>query len=94
VTELTDERIKEIAKDVALGNKVSLAYVLTSRTIDSAGASAIEVKLVLTPGSTSAVVGMPSALTTSQLIQKLADAGEERLPIVRYDEEPSATSRS
>jgi len=31
-------------------------------------------------------MGLPSALTTSQVIQRLADAGEERLPIVRYEE--------
>jgi hypothetical protein len=49
---------------------------------------------VLTSGSTSAVVGMSSALTISRLIRALADAGEERLPIVRYDEEPSATTGS
>jgi hypothetical protein len=38
-------------------------------------------------------MGLPSALTTSQVIQRLADAGEERLPIVRY-EELGATSSS
>ena len=59
MTELTDERIKEIAKNIAHENKVSVADVLTSRTLDSAGASAIEVKLVLTPGSTSAVTALP-----------------------------------
>jgi hypothetical protein len=92
MTKLSDEEVKEIAKDVAHSNNVSFATVQTSRTVDSAGVSAIEIKFVLTPGSTSAVVGLPSALTTSQLIQRLADAGEE-LPIVRY-EERSATSRS
>jgi hypothetical protein len=94
MTELTDERVKEIAKSVAHDNNVDLSDVKTSRTVDSTGASAIEVKLVLTSGSTSAVVGMSSALTISRLIRALADAGEERLPIVRYDEEPSATTGS
>jgi hypothetical protein len=90
MTELTDERIKEIAKGVARESRFDLQDVKTSRTVDSAGVSTIEVKLVLAPGTTSAV----PALTTSRLIQKMADAGEERFPIVRYDEGPSATSRS
>jgi len=90
---LTDEEVKKIAKSVADANNVSYADVLTSRTVDSPGASAIEIKFVLTPGSTETVKGLPSALTTSQLIQQLADAGDERLPIVRY-EEMSAASRS
>jgi hypothetical protein len=93
MTKLPDDVVKRIAKDVAQSNKVSLAVVQTSSTVDSAGMSAIEVKFVLTPGSTSSVMGLPSALTTSQLMQKLADEGEERLPIIRY-EEWSATSGS
>ena len=92
MTKLSDEEVKEIAKDVANSNNVSFATVQTSRAVDSAGVPAIEIKFVLTPGSTSSAVGLRSALTTSQLIQRLADAGEE-LPIVRY-EERSATSRS
>jgi len=90
---LPDDKIREIAKDIALSNKVSVASVLTSRTVDAAGAAALEIRFVLTPGSTASVMGLPSALTTSQLIQMLADADEERSPIVRYEEQ-GATSRS
>jgi hypothetical protein len=43
MTELTDERVKEIAKSVAHDNNVDLSDVKTSRTVDSTGASAIEV---------------------------------------------------
>jgi hypothetical protein len=93
MSELPDKKIKAIATKVATSNSVNFASVQTSRTVDSNGLTAIEIKFVLTPGSTSAVMGMPSALTTSQVIQKLADAGEERLPIVRY-EEKGATSPS
>ncbi len=79
VSELPDDMIKEIAARVAKANSVSVSSVQTSSTVDSSGSPAIEVKFVLTPGSS-----LPSALTTSQVIQRLADAGEERLPIVRY----------
>ena len=89
---LSDEEVKVIARKVATANSVSVASVQTSRTIDSNGLTAIEIKFVLTPGSTSAIMGVPSALTTSQVIQQLADAGEERLPIVRYEEQGATSS--
>jgi hypothetical protein len=90
---LPDDKIKEIATGVAFSNSMAVLSVQTSATIDSDGVPAVEIKFELTPGSTSAVVGLPSALTTSQLIQKLADEGEERLPIVRF-EDRGATSSS
>jgi len=93
MTTLPDDKIKEIATGVAVSNSVAVLSVQTSTTVDSDGVSAVEIKFELTPGSTSAVVGLPTALTTSQLIQKLADEGEERLPIVRF-EDRGATSSS
>jgi hypothetical protein len=92
MSELTDEKVKEIATKVATMNSVSVASVQTSSTFDSNGSTAIEIKFVLTPGSTSAILGLPSALTTSQVIKQLADAGEERLPIVRYEEQGATSS--
>jgi len=89
---LPNERVKAIATKVATANSVSFASVQTSTAVDSNGATAIEIKFVLTPGSTSAIMGMPSALTTSQVIQRLADEGEERLPIVRYEEQGAPSS--
>ena len=93
MSELPDDTVKEIAAMVAKANSVSVSSVQTSSTVDSSGSSAIEIKFVLTPGSSAAIMGLPSALTTSQVSQRLADAGEERLPIVRY-EELGATSSS
>jgi hypothetical protein len=84
---LSDEKVIEIAKDVATANKVSFANVVTAPAIDSTGSEAIEIKIVLTSGSSDAIMGEPSARTVSQLIQKLADAGDERFPIVRYEEQ-------
>jgi hypothetical protein len=92
MTVLRDEKVKEIATKVATANSVSIASVQTSSTFDSNGSTAIEIKFVLTPGSTSAIMGLPSALTTSQVIRQLADAGEERLPIVRYEEQGATSS--
>jgi hypothetical protein len=83
---LADEKVVEIAKQVATANNVSFADVRTAPAIDSTGAAAIEIKYVLTPGSSAAIMGEPSALTVSQLVQRLADAGEERFPIIRYEE--------
>ena len=90
---LKDEEIKAIAKRVADANSVNFTSVQTSSAVDSDGVPAIEIKYVLTPGSTSEIMGVPSALTISQVIQQLADAGEDRVPIVRY-EEKGATSTS
>jgi hypothetical protein len=84
---LTDENVIQIAKDIARANEVSFAEVTTAPVIDSTGSEAIEIKIVLTPGSSEAIRGERSARTVSQLIQRLADAGEGRFPIVRWQEQ-------
>lgn len=83
---LTDEAVVQITKAVAALNKVSVADVVTSRTTNSTGSEAIEIKIIVTPGSSGAIMGERSARTVSQVIQKLADAGDGRSPIVRYEE--------
>jgi hypothetical protein len=90
---LTDQRIREIAEDAAVANDVRFAKVLLAPAIDSAGAGAIEIKFVLTPGSSAEIRGERSARTISEVIRRLADEGEQRFPIVRY-EEMNATARS
>lgn len=89
---LTDQEVVQIAKGVAAANNVSVAEVLTAPTLDSTGASAIEVTFMLTPGSSASIMGERSALTISELIRQLADKGEQRFPIVRYEEEVAAGS--
>jgi hypothetical protein len=86
MTTLTEQEVEIIAKKVAQANNVSLDAVSITTGAPSIGEPAIEIKLVLTPGSSASIMGMPSALTTSQIVQQLADRGEERLPIVRYEE--------
>jgi hypothetical protein len=83
---LDDQNVIHIAKQVATANGVSFTEVVTSPVTDSTGASAIEVKIVLTPGSSDSIIGERSARTVSELIRKLADEGEQRFPIIRYEE--------
>jgi hypothetical protein len=82
---LDNNKIIAIATDVATANNINFKSIVTSSTTDSTGAEAIEIKFVLNPGSTEKIAGLPSALTTSQVIQKLADAGEERFSMVRFE---------
>jgi hypothetical protein len=72
---LADKVVVDIAKQVR-----------TLPVTDSTGAPAIEIKFVLTPGSSGSILGERSASTVSGLIQRLADEGEERVPIIRYEE--------
>ena len=87
---LTDKEVIEIAKEVATANNVDFADVLTAPTTDSTGAAAIQIMYVLTPGSSASIMGVKSSLAVSQLVQQLADKGEARFPIVRYEEEKVA----
>jgi hypothetical protein len=84
---LSSEKIIEIARGVATANNVNFTSIVPTPAIDSTGSEAIEIKILLTPGSSEAIMGETSARTVSQLIQKLADAGEGRFPIVRYEEQ-------
>jgi hypothetical protein len=87
---LPDKEVVAIAKQVATSNLVEFTDVLTAPATDSTGAAAIEIKFLLTPGSSAAIMGERSATTVSQVIQRLSDAGEERFPIVRYEEQVAA----
>jgi len=84
---LPDQKVKELIKQAVSANIGSDSYytILMKPAIDSSGADAIEVIIVLTPGSSDRVIGPPSTNATSEVIRLLADAGEERFPIVRWD---------
>jgi hypothetical protein len=84
---LADQEVIEIAKRVATANDVGVENVVLAPAIASTGSPAIEITIVLKPGSSRTILGERSALTISQLIQNLADAGEERPPIVLYEEQ-------
>jgi hypothetical protein len=82
---LSDEEIINIASQIATANNINFTDIKTIPTTDSTGAPAIEIKFVLIPGSSEKIAGLPSARTVSQVMQSLANAGEERFPIVRYE---------
>ena len=84
---LPDKEVVEIAKKVATANNVNFADVLTVPTTDSTGAAAIQIMYVLTPGSSASIMGLPSANTTSQIVRQFADEGDERFPIIRFEEQ-------
>jgi hypothetical protein len=83
---LPDDKITAIAKSAATANSVNWETVTTAPGFDSTGAEAVVITILLTPGSSEKIRGEPSARTVSDVMQKLADAGEGRFPIVRYEE--------
>jgi hypothetical protein len=83
---LADDKIIKIAKEVANATLSSsnVADVLAAPTLDSTEAEAIEIMIVLNPGSLAAIVGPRSARAVSEMMRQLADAGEKRFAIVRF----------
>ncbi|HMA70344.1 MAG TPA: hypothetical protein VKP67_02450 [Xanthobacteraceae bacterium] len=87
MTTLKDKEIKEIVQKVAEGNHVDIDEkdISTAPAIDSAGPDAIEVIVSIVPYQFKAA-GSTSSLFVSQVHQRLAEAGEERMPIVWFGE--------
>jgi hypothetical protein len=83
---LADDKIIKIAKRVANATLLSsnVADVLAAPPLDSTDAEAIEITIVLTPGSLETIAGPRSARAVSEMMRALADAGEKRFPIVRF----------
>jgi hypothetical protein len=81
---LTDEKIIEIAKNVAAANDIGFIDITTAPAIDSEGAAAVMITIAIPAGSAVAL-GPRTARAVSELIGELADAGEQRFPIVRYE---------
>jgi hypothetical protein len=92
MTTLRDDEIIKIAMDAAKANNVPITGVSTSTTVDATGASTLKILVQLPVGSTVSVSGLPSATTTSQVIQTLVDKGEERLPLVVFEEKRATTA--
>ena len=81
---LHDEEIKDIVKDVAVKNHLPIEKgdISTALAIDSDGLDAIEIVISIAPPIFAEVLGEYTARTVSEVHQRLAMAGEERLPIV------------
>jgi hypothetical protein len=86
MAKIDERKIISIATEVATANlgSSSFADVRSNPTIDSMGREALQITIVLTPGSSAKVTGEAAANTVSDINQKLQDAGEERFSIVRY----------
>jgi hypothetical protein len=91
MTTLADEEIKAIVKKAAAANNIPAQAISTSSIIDSSGREAIEVVISIPPGASHQIVGSSSARTVVEVVHKLADAGEERFPIVQFGEMSSAS---
>ncbi|MGJ4888838.1 hypothetical protein ACQR1Y_11620 [Bradyrhizobium sp. HKCCYLRH3099] len=87
---LAEEEVVRIARAAGEANNLSITAVSTAPAVDSTGTSAIDIKIVLTPGSSASIMGLPSANTTSQIIRQIADEGDERFPIIRFEEQGAA----
>jgi hypothetical protein len=83
---LTDDQVRKIAENAAAEHGVRVTDIILAPAIASTGEPALEIKYILPPGS---VADVRSSATVSQLIMNMADADDDRIPIVRY-----ASSRS
>jgi hypothetical protein len=57
---------------------------MSAPTTDSVGDAPLDIRIVLTPESTASVTGDSLLNTLTQIKRKLQEAGDRRLPIVRY----------
>jgi hypothetical protein len=83
---LEDDEIKTIVKDVAVKNHVPVEIedISTAFAIDSEGLDAIDIVIAIAPSISADISGEDTARTVVEVHQRLADAGEERMPIVWF----------
>jgi hypothetical protein len=75
---MSNDDIVQIAKEIAADNGVDLrtAVVLPGFL----GDETLEISLMLAETA----LGRSTAMTTSQIVRRLADSGDDRRPIVRF----------
>jgi hypothetical protein len=83
---LDQDKIATITKAAATTTLGSESFVDVANTsiTDSTGDNALQITIVLTPGSTDEITGERVLRTLSEIRKRLQEAGEERLPIVHY----------
>jgi hypothetical protein len=91
MTTLSDEQIKNIVTQIATANSIPVQSVSTSSIMDSSGREALDVVIFIPPRASLQIVGSSSAATVVEVIHKLADAGEDRFPILQFEEKSSAS---
>ena len=92
MSNLSDTDVQAIAQKTAKANHVRYEWIKTDPTVNSAGGETVLITFVLTPGSSDEIKGERSARTVSEIIREFADAGDERSPIVRYEEKGASRS--
>jgi hypothetical protein len=83
---LDSAKIDEIAREVATANLSGQAVTSVSSRpfIDSEGASALRITIIVTPESVNRITGDETLRTLVDIQTKLFNAGEERFPLVEY----------
>jgi hypothetical protein len=81
---LDEDKIQEIAREVASANSVNVTSVSSSPTIDSEGHDALRITIVIKSGSESKIGGDAALDTLVGIKYRLRREGEERLAIVEY----------
>jgi hypothetical protein len=81
---LDEDKIREIAREVASANSVSVTSVSSSPTIDSEGHDALRITIVVQSGSELKIGGDAALDTLVGIKYRLRREGEERLAIVEY----------
>jgi len=83
---LESEKINGIVKEVAVANLTPsvVRYVTSEPTTDSQGDEALRITIVIAPGAAETVSGDAVLDTLVMSLDRLREAGEDRLPIIQY----------
>ena len=81
-----EERIRSIAREVATATlgRANVDHVISKEIVDTEGNDALQVMVVLTPGSSDTLSGAALLDTMVKLHERLREEGETRFPFVRY----------
>lgn len=85
---LEKTKIDQIARNIATAKLTSgsVKTVSTSSTLDSEGRDALLITIVLAPGSSGSIKGNAALDTLTEIQKNLKNEGEERFPIIEYEE--------
>jgi hypothetical protein len=83
---IKNEEIARIAEEEAAANNIPVQAVTTTATLDITGLPAIQVTISLVPGASFDFFrDGRSSHVVSEIIRKVADEGEERFPVVHFE---------
>jgi hypothetical protein len=90
------DKIDAIARSVATATLGSQRFssIISAPTVDSLGRDALQITIVLMPGSEDNISGAAVLRTLVEINQKLQEAGEERFPIIRYRTDESLATNA